>query len=355
MRRYRVAVIAGDGVGQEVIPVGMRVLERAAGAQGAFALEWEEFPWGSDFYLRTGRMMPGEALSLLAEFDAIYLGAVGSPQVPDHVTLWGLLLPIRQRFNQYVNIRPIKLLAGVTSPLRDRGPGEIDMVCVRENSEGEYSGVGGRVHVGFDHEVALQTDVFTRKGVEQVARYAFELARKRRRRLTSVTKSNASPYSFVFWDEVVENVGVDYTDVEVTRLLVDAAAAQMITRPADFDVLVTSNLFADILTDIGAAIQGGMGLAASANVNPDGGYPGMFEPVHGSAPDIAGTGRANPIGAVWAGALMLEELGEARAARAVMDAIEAVLARGAVRTGDLGGSAGTNEVGDALVEVLAAG
>jgi tartrate dehydrogenase/decarboxylase / D-malate dehydrogenase len=355
MRRYRVAVIAGDGVGQEVIPVGMRVLERAAGAQGAFALEWEEFPWGSDFYLRTGRMMPGEALSLLAEFDAIYLGAVGSPQVPDHVTLWGLLLPIRQRFNQYVNIRPIKLLAGVTSPLRDRGPAEIDMVCVRENSEGEYSGVGGRVHVGFDHEVALQTDVFTRKGVEQVTRYAFELARKRRRRLTSVTKSNASPYSFVFWDEVVENVGVDYTDVEVTRLLVDAAAAQMITRPADFDVLVTSNLFADILTDIGAAIQGGMGLAASANVNPDGGYPGMFEPVHGSAPDIAGTGRANPIGAVWAGALMLEELGEARAARAVMDAIEAVLARGAVRTGDLGGSAGTNEVGDALVEALAAG
>jgi tartrate dehydrogenase/decarboxylase/D-malate dehydrogenase len=229
------------------------------------------------------------------------------------------------------------------------------MVCVRENSEGEYSGVGGRVHVGFDHEVALQTDVFTRKGVEQVTRYAFELARKRRRRLTSVTKSNASPYSFVFWDEVVENVGVDYTDVEVTRLLVDAAAAQMITRPADFDVLVTSNLFADILTDIGAAIQGGMGLAASANVNPDGGYPGMFEPVHGSAPDIAGTGRANPIGAVWAGALMLEELGEARAARAVMDAIEAVLARGAVRTGDLGGSAGTNEVGDALVEALAAG
>jgi tartrate dehydrogenase/decarboxylase/D-malate dehydrogenase len=352
VRRYRVAVVAGDGVGQEVVPVGMQVLERAAQAHGSFALEWEEFPWGSDFYLETGRMMPEDALSILGEFDAIYLGAVGSPRVPDHVTLWGLLLPIRQRFNQYVNVRPIKLFPGVSSPLRDQGPGEIDMVCIRENSEGEYSGVGGRVHVGFDHEVALQTDVFTRKGVEQVARYAFELARKRRRRLTSVTKSNASPYSFVFWDEVVETVGGDYPDVEVTRLLVDAAAARMITRPADFDVLVTSNLFADILTDIGAAIQGGMGLAASANINPDGGYPGMFEPVHGSAPDIAGTGTANPIGAVWAGALMLEELGEPLAARAVMDAIEAVLSRGAVTTRDLGGSAGTDEVGDALLEAL---
>jgi tartrate dehydrogenase/decarboxylase/D-malate dehydrogenase len=350
--RYRVAVLAGDGVGQEVIPVGMRVVEYAARAQGSFALEWEEFPWGSDFYLKTGRMMPEDALSILREFDAIYLGAVGSPEVPDHVTLWGLLLPIRQRFNQYVNLRPIKLFPGVTSPLRDNRPDEIDMVCVRENSEGEYSGVGGRVHVGFDHEVALQTDVFTRKGVEQVARYAFELARQRRRRLASVTKSNASPYSFVFWDEVVDAVGSDYPDVEVTRFLVDAAAARMITRPADFDVLVTSNLFADILTDIGAAIQGGMGLAASANVNPDGSYPGLFEPVHGSAPDIAGTGRANPIGAVWAGALMLDDLGEAAAARAVMDAVEVVLARGDVATPDLGGSAGTNDVGDALVEEL---
>ena len=352
MRRYSIAVVAGDGVGQEVVPVGMRVLECAAQADGRFGLEWDEFPWGSDFYLKTGRMMPENALSILSKFDAIYLGAVGSDRVPDHVTLWGLLLPIRQRFNQYVNIRPIKLFAGVTSPLRDKGPGDIDMVCVRENSEGEYSGVGGRVHVGFDHEVALQTDVFTRKGVEQVARYAFDLARRRRRRLASVTKSNASPYSFVFWDEVVESVAADYPDVEVSRLLVDAAAARMITRPADFDVLVTSNLFADILTDVGAAIQGGMGLAASANINPDGGYPGMFEPVHGSAPDIAGTGSANPIGAVWAGALMLEDLGEAPAARAVMDAVQAVLSRGKRRTPDLGGSAATDEVGDAILEAL---
>jgi tartrate dehydrogenase/decarboxylase/D-malate dehydrogenase len=352
MRVHRVAVIAGDGVGREVVPVGMRVLERAAQADSSFALDWEELPWGSDFYLETGRMMPEDALSLLRELDAIYLGAVGSPQVPDHITLWGLLLPIRQRFNQYVNVRPIKLFPGVMSPLRGRGPGDIDMVYVRENSEGEYSGVGGRVHLGFDHEVAIQTDVFTRKGVEQVARYAFDLARRRRRRLASVTKSNASPYSFVFWDEVVEKVGTDYPDVDVTRLLVDAAAAHMITRPGDFDVLVTSNLFADILTDIGAAIQGSMGLAASANVNPDGGYPGMFEPVHGSAPDIVGAGIANPIGAVWAGALMLEDLGEASAANAVMDAIEAVLADGQVKTPDLGGSARTSDVGDALLKAL---
>ena len=250
MRRYRIAVIAGDGVGQEVVPVGIRVLDRAARAEGPFALEWEEFPWGSDFYLETGRMMPEDALSILREFDAIYLGAVGSPRVPDHVTLWGLLLPIRQRFNQYVNLRPIKLFPGVTSPLRNQEPANIDMVCVRENSEGEYSGVGGRVHVGLEHEVALQTDVFTRRGVEQITRYAFELARNRRRRLASVTKSNASPYSFVFWDEIVDAVSTDYPDVEVTSFLVDGAAARMITRPGDFDVLVTSNLFADILTDI---------------------------------------------------------------------------------------------------------
>lgn len=351
MRHHRVAVIAGDGVGREVVPVGVRVLDHAAQGDGSFALEWTEFPWGSDFFLETGRMMPEDALSLLREFDAIYLGAVGSPLVPDHVTLWGLLLPIRQRFNQYVNIRPIKLLPGVTSPLRDRKPEEIDMICVRENSEGEYSGVGGRVHIGFDHEVAIQTDVFTRKGVEQAARFAFGLARSRRKRLTNVTKSNASPYSFVFWDEVVEAVSAEFPDVQVTRLLVDAAAARMITRPEEFDVLVASNLFADILTDIGAAIQGSMGLAASANINPQGGYPGMFEPVHGSAPDIAGTGTANPIGAVWAGALLLENLGEAVAGGAVLRAVETVLA-GGVKTPDLGGSAGTSEVGDALLEAL---
>ena len=264
-------------------------------------------------------MMPEDALAVLREYDAIYLGAVGSPEVPDHVTLWGLLLPIRQRFNQYVNLRPIKLFPGIDGPLRDKGPAEIDMVCVRENSEGEYAGVGGRVHTGFPHEVALQVDVFTRTGVERIARYAFELARRRRGRLASITKSNASPYSYVLWDEVVDEVAQEYPDVVMRRMLVDAAAAAFVARPEAFDVVVASNLFADILTDIGAVIQGSMGLAASANVNPAGGVPGMFEPVHGSAPDIAGKGIANPIGAIWAGALMLEDLGEqAAAASAVM-------------------------------------
>jgi tartrate dehydrogenase/decarboxylase/D-malate dehydrogenase len=294
-------------------------------------------------------MMPEDALLTLRQFDAVYLGAVGSPEIPDHVTLWGLLLPIRQRFDQYVNLRPIKLFPGVPGPSRNKGPAEIDMVCVRENSEGEYAGVGGRVHLGLQHEVALQTDVFTRQGVERVVRHAFELARSRRRRLASITKSNASPYSFVLWDEVVIEVAADYPDVEVERLLVDAAAAALITRPERFDVLVASNLFGDILTDIGAAIQGSMGIAASANINPAGGYPGMFEPVHGSAPDIAGKGVANPIGAVWAGSLMLEDLGHRRAANDVMSAIADVLARPQLHTQDLGGEATTEEVASELV------
>lgn len=348
--RYRIAVVAGDGVGPEVVPIGMRVLEEAAG--GAFVLDWQELSWGSDHYLRTGRMMPEDALETLRSFDAIYLGAVGSPKVPDHVTLWGLLLPIRQGFDLYVNLRPIKLLPGVRGPLRDKGPEHIDMLCVRENTEGEYAGVGGRSHVGFAHEVALQVDVFTRTGVERVVRYAFGLARNRRGRLASITKSNASPYSYVLWDEVVADVAPEFPDVEVTRLLVDAAAALFVTRPEQFDVLVASNLFADILTDLGAAIQGSMGLAASANVNPDGDYPGLFEPVHGSAPDIAGQGIANPIGTVWAGALMLEHLGEPEAAKRVITAIEAVLAAGVALPRDLGGDATTPEVGDALLAAL---
>jgi len=315
-------------------------------------LEWTDLPWGSDHYRQTGRMMPADALQTLGGFDAVYLGAVGSPDVPDDVTLWGLLLPMRQHFDLYVNLRPVRLLAGVESPLRGKGAQDIDMVCVRENTEGEYSGVGGRAHAGHGHEVAIQTDVFTRRGVERVARYAFELARGRRKRLASITKSNASPYAFVFWDEVVSEVAKDYPDVTVERLLVDAAAAYMITSPERFDVLVASNLFGDILTDIGAAIQGGMGLAASANLNPDGDVPGLFEPVHGSAPDIAGQGLANPVGTIWAGALMLRSLGEEAAAGRVMDALEQVLGAGAVRTRDLGGTASTGEVADAVVAAL---
>jgi tartrate dehydrogenase/decarboxylase / D-malate dehydrogenase len=352
MNQLRIAVIAGDGVGPEVVPEGIRALEAVADLDGGFHLVFEEFPWGSGHYIETGRMMPEGALNVLREFDAIYLGAVGSPEVPDHVTLWGLLLPIRQRFNQYVNLRPIKLFPGVVSPLRDVDPEDIDMVCVRENSEGEYSGVGGRSHTGFEHEVALQVDVFTRAGVAQIARYAFDLARTRRKKLASITKSNASPFSYVLWDEVIAEVGTDYPDVEVTRLLVDAAAAYFVTKPQMFDVVVASNLFADILTDVGAAIQGSMGLGASANLNPDGGYPGMFEPIHGSAPDIAGKAISNPLGAIWAGALMLEDLGQRSAGEKILGAIASVLAAGDVRTPDLGGTSGTRDMADAVLEAL---
>jgi tartrate dehydrogenase/decarboxylase/D-malate dehydrogenase len=352
MRRFRIASIPGDGVGREVVPAGLRVLEAVARKDGTFVLDVQELPWGSLYYRRTGQMMPDDGLDVLRKFNAIYLGAVGWPDVPDHVTLWGLLLPIRQRFNLYVNVRPVKLLAGVQGPLRDKGPGDIDMLCIRENTEGEYAGVGGRVHTGFGHEVAIQADVFTREGVEAVIRYAFERARTRKRSVTSITKSNASPYAFVFWDEIVTRVAAEYPRIRVQRVLVDAAAAYFVTRPEMFDVVVASNLFGDILTDLGAAIQGSMGLAASANINPDGGYPGMFEPVHGSAPDIAGKGIANPLGAIWAGALMLENLGKARAARILMEAMEAVLAAGEVRTRDLGGSASTDEVAEAVIAGL---
>jgi tartrate dehydrogenase/decarboxylase/D-malate dehydrogenase len=349
MKEYRIAVIGGDGVGPEVVAVGMGVLGTAA---SGFRLNWEHLPWGSDYYQAHGVMMPAEGLDLLAGFDAIYLGAVGRPDVPDHVTLWGLLLPIRQRFDLYLNVRPVRLLPGVLSPLRDRGPADIDMIVVRENSEGEYAGVGGRAHAGQPAEVGIQVDVFTRTGVERVARYAFELARARRRRLASITKSNASPHHFVMWDEIVDQVHRDYPDVHLDRILVDAAAAYMVSAPDRFDVVVASNLFGDILTDIGAVIQGGMGMAASANITPDRSKPGMFEPVHGSAPDIAGTGRANPVGTVWAGAMMLDHLGESAAGNAVLNAVAEVLATTGIRTPDLGGTATTSEVGQELERAI---
>jgi tartrate dehydrogenase/decarboxylase / D-malate dehydrogenase len=352
MKRYRIAVIPGDGVGQEVVPAALSVMSRAAELAGSFAIECEEFPWGSGYYLETGRMMPEDGLRRLRDFDAIFLGAVGYPSVPDHVTLWGLLLPIRQRFNLYANLRPVRLLPGVRGPLRDKGPEQIDMLVVRENSEGEYSGVGGRVHTGFGHEVAIQTDVFTREGIEKVVRYAFTLARGRRKRLASITKSNASPFAFVLWDEVVRDLMEEFPDVTVDRVLVDAAAAYFITRPEMFDVVVASNLFGDVLTDIGAVIQGSMGLAASANINPDGGYPGMFEPVHGSAPDIAGQGIANPLGSIWAGALMLEQLGEPDSAGSILRAMETTLTGTTIRTRDLGGQATTSEMADAVAGAL---
>jgi tartrate dehydrogenase/decarboxylase/D-malate dehydrogenase len=343
----RVAVIAGDGVGKEVIPVGMDVVSAVVPA-----VDFEPLPWGCEFYERSGRMMPEDGLETLAEFDAIYLGAIGWPTVPDHLSLWGLLLPIRKTFEQYVNVRPVRLLPGLRTPLAGRGPEDIDMLFLRENTEGEYSGTGGRVHAGTDLELAVEVPVFTRRAVERVARYAFERARERRKQLISVTKSNASRFTYVLWDEVVAGVARDFPEVAVEKVLVDAMAARMVSRPDTIDVAVGSNLFADILTDLGAAIQGSMGLAASANLDPTRRHASMFEPVHGSAPDIAGKGRANPIGAVWSAAMMLEHLGEPDAARRVERAIDAVTDEGATLTADLGGKASTREVGEAILSAL---
>lgn len=351
MKEYRIAVIAGDGIGQEVIPAGKRVLEAALGDSAS--LKWDDLDWGSDHFRRTGAMMPKDGLTTLKEHDAIYLGAVGDPPaIPDHVTLWGLLLPIRKTLDLYVNVRPIKLLPGVTGPLAGKGPQDIDMIYVRENTEGEYAGVGGRVHVHTEHEVAIQSSVFSRFNVERVARYSFELARSRRKHLTSITKSNAMQYAMPFWDEVIDEVAHDYPDVAVTSLLVDAAAALMVRAPERFDVVVGSNLFADILTDLGGAIMGSLGLPPSANLAANPEFPSLFEPVHGSAPDIAGQGLANPLAAIWAGAMMLEHLGEAAAAGRVMRALERTTAEGNVLTGDLGGSATTDEVADHVITLL---
>jgi tartrate dehydrogenase/decarboxylase/D-malate dehydrogenase len=342
---YRIATIPGDGVGQEVVPQARLAVE----ALGLDA-EWSELGWGSDHWAATGSMMPADAIDRLRGFDAILLGAVGDPSVPDHESLWGMLLPIRQELDLWANLRPVRALPGV--PIRlNCDPSEIDMMFVRENTEGEYSGAGGRVHRGLRHETAVEAGVFTRFAIARLARLAFELARSRRGRLTSATKSNASRFGYVLWDEVVEEVAADFPDVEYDRALVDALAARMVTDPAGLDVVVASNLFGDVLTDLGAAIQGGMGMAASANVAPGDPVPGLFEPVHGSAPDIAGRGVANPIGSIWSAALMLEHLGETDAARRLHDAIAAVLADGP-RTRDLGGSAGTAEVGEAICREL---
>ncbi|HYW26154.1 MAG TPA: tartrate dehydrogenase [Terriglobales bacterium] len=344
---HRIAVIPGDGVGKEVVPVGIRVLSALD-----VPFTFDELPWGCDFHARTGRMMPEDALATLAGYDAIYLGAVGWPTVPDHVSLWECLLPIRKTFEQYVNLRPVRLPPGVRGPLAGRGPDEVDMLFVRENTEGEYSGTGGRVHVGTDAELAVEVPVFTRRAIERCARYAFARALERRRRLISVTKSNASRYAYVLWDEVIAALARQYPDVQVERVHVDAMAARMVLRPDTVDVVIGSNLFADILTDLGAALQGSLGLAASGNLSVDGRGPSMFEPVHGSAPDIAGRSRANPIGAVWSAALMLRHLGHPVQAERVERAIDAVCEDGRVLTADLGGTASTTEVGEALVSAL---
>ena len=351
---HKIAVIAGDGIGKEVIPAGMAVLEAAAKGRNA-ALTFTELPWGCEYYLKHHRMLDEDGFERLAGFDAIYLGALGFPGVPDGVSA-GLILAIRQRFDQYVNLRPMRLLPGLTSPLANRGAADIDMVCVRENSEGEYSGVGGRIHVGTAREVAQQVGVFTRHGIERIVRYAFELAATRpRKMLASATKSNALTHSMVLWDEVAEIVRKDYPMVEYRKYHVDALAARMVTHPQTLDVLVTSNLFGDILTDIGSAISGSLGIAPGANINPTRQRPSMFEPIHGSAPDIAGRGIANPIGAIWAGALMLDHLGHRDVHDRILGAIERVVASGAVRTPDLGGDASTKQVADAIVAGMGVG
>lgn len=349
MRHYPIGVIGGDGIGPEVISAALPVLH-TAGELFDFRLELTSFPWGCTYYVEHGMMMPADGLKQLEAFQAIFLGAIGLPSlVPDHISLHGLLLEIRRSFQQFVNMRPHRLLPGVRSPLRATN---FDILCIRENSEGEYAGAGGRVHVGTPDEVAVETSIFTRRGCERVMRVAFEQARGRRRRLTAATKSNAHRHSMVFWDEVFTAVAADYPDVEAGRSHVDALCARFITHPETLDVVVASNLFGDILTDVGAAIQGGLGFAASANLDPTRTYPSMFEPVHGSAPDIAGTGQANPSATIWAGAMMLDFLGEKDGADAVLTALEAVTASGKVRTPDMGGSSRTHELADAVVQAL---
>jgi tartrate dehydrogenase/decarboxylase/D-malate dehydrogenase len=351
MKNYSVAVIPGDGVGNEVTPAAQRVLTVAGNRSGA-QFDFEGFAWGADYYRLHGRMMPVDALDLLRPKHAILLGAVGDPQIPDNVTLNGLLLPIRRAFDQFANVRPAVLYKGVTSPLAKQV--DIDMVVVRENTEGEYAQVGGFLAEGHPEEVAIQTGVFTRRGIARVVRYAFELARKRnkKRRVCSVTKSNAQGFSMVLWDRVFQEVAAGYPDISTESLLVDAAAMNFIRRPESFDVVVGSNLFGDILSDVSAIIAGSIGLAPSANLDPTMRFPSMFEPVHGSAPDIAGRGVVNPMAAILSAGMLLDHLGMEEAGQAVERAVAAVLAEGKVRTPDLGGSSSTEQVTDAIVEKL---
>ena len=349
MSAQRIAVIPGDGIGPEVIDSARAVLDAVTARHGV-ALEYTSFDWSCRRYTQQGAMMPPDGIEVLRGFDAVLLGAVGWPGVPDHVSLWGLLIPIRRAFRQYVNLRPIRVFPGVASPLR--AADDVDFVVVRENVEGEYSEIGGRIHSGFADEAAIQESVFTRAGVTRIADYAFQLAGTRRRYLTSATKSNGIVHTMPFWDEVVAERAAEYPDVHWDSEHIDALAAKFVLQPQRFDVVVASNLFGDILSDLAAAVAGSIGIAPSANLDPTRAHPSMFEPVHGSAPDIAGKGIANPIGAVWSAALMLDHLGHPTAAAEVMSAVEAVLADPATRTGDLSGTAGTAEVTEALTRVL---
>ena len=352
MKIHRVAVIAGDGIGPEVIAEGIKALNAVAAKDGSFRFEFEHFPWGCEYYLKTGQMMPSDALETLKGFDAIFLGAVGYPGVPDHVSLRELLLVIRHDFDQYVNVRPIKLLDGAPCPLKDMPREDIDMVFIRENSEGEYSGAGEWRGKGSPAETVIQSGVFTRKGCERIMRYAFELARREKRTVTSISKGNALNYSMVFWDQIFKEISAEYPEIETHSYLVDAAAMLMVKDPKRFQVVVASNLFGDILTDLGAAISGGMGLAAGANLNPERKFPSMFEPIHGSAPDIAGRGVANPLATIWSASQMLDFLGHGEWAKRLLCVIEELLVEKKCLTPDLGGLATTSQVGDAVVGKL---
>ncbi|MDQ6595566.1 tartrate dehydrogenase [Bacillus salipaludis] len=352
MSIYKIAVIPGDGIGPEVLQEGIKVLNKIAELDASLQFEYTYFPWGCEYYTKHGVMMDADGIEKLQNYDAIFLGAVGYPGVPDHISLWDLLLRIRKGFDQYINIRPIKLIKGATCPLKDVKREDVDMLFIRENSEGEYAGAGDWLFKGQENEVVLQTGVFSRKGTERVIRYAFETARKEGKSLTSISKGNALNYSMVFWDQVFEEVGKDYPDVKTASYLVDAAAMLMIHDPKRFEVVVTSNLFGDILTDLGAALAGGIGLAAGANINPERTYPSMFEPIHGSAPDIAGKGLANPLATIWSASQLLDFLGYEQYGKLVIDAIEELLVEGEVLTPDMKGTALTSEVGDRAVEII---
>ncbi|ACL76895.1 tartrate dehydrogenase [Ruminiclostridium cellulolyticum] len=352
MNTHKIAVIAGDGIGPEVIAEGVKVLKAISELNPEINFEFTEFPWGCEYYVKTGKMIADDGMEQLKKFDAIYLGAVGYPGVPDHISLWGLLLKIRKGFDQYVNLRPVRLLEGAECPLKGVDRSQIDMIVVRENSEGEYAGAGDWLFKDKPEEVVLQTGVFSRKGCERIIRYAYEVARKEGKTLTSISKANALNYSMVFWDQIFEEVGKEYPDVKTYSYLVDAACMFFVKQPERFQVVVTSNLFGDIVTDLGAAISGGMGLAAGANINPERTYPSMFEPVHGSAPDIAGQGKANPLAAIWSVSQMLDFFGYENWGSKVLNAIEKVMVERKHLTPDMGGTSKTNEVGDAVIEVL---
>ena len=352
MKTHKISVIAGDGIGPEVIEEGIKVLNTVAELDKTFKFEFIRYPWGCEFYKQTGRMMPENGIEELKKSDAIFLGAVGMPGVPDHVSLWDLLLVIRKSFDQYINLRPVKLLKGAPCPLKDVKTEDVDMIFVRENTEGEYAGSGSWLYKGKPNEVVIQDGVFSRVGCERVIRYAYELAKKTGKTLTSISKGNALNYSMVFWDKIFKEVGEEYPEVKTYTLLVDAASMFMIKDPKRFEIVVTSNLFGDILTDLGAAIAGGMGLAAGANLNPDGKFPSMFEPIHGSAPDIAGKGLANPLATVWSASQLLDFFGYEKWAIRIIEVIEETLVEKKVLTPDLGGNATTNQVGDEIVRKL---